>query len=149
MTSSGLKIDVAKNPARIGSCNTSLETTSQPRGDFLRKKVYVKESTFAPPHRVKRCLPPVLSAFRKTDIFCSETRDRAVLALTSPHTQLRPRAKATWSPPWQIRLDVERTICRGYSSYLVHLFRPICVEQNSDVDRIGDLVFIRDMIEEK
>ena len=45
----GIVIDIANKQARIGSCNATASITAKPRGEFVRRKVYVKESTFVAP----------------------------------------------------------------------------------------------------
>ena len=52
----GIVIDVANKQARIGSCKATAKVTAKPRGEFVRKRVYVSESTFVPP-RTEMMLP--------------------------------------------------------------------------------------------
>ena len=46
-----ITIDVAKKSASIGSCgDCTVEVSCRPRGEYLRKKVFLKESVTVPPH---------------------------------------------------------------------------------------------------
>ena len=46
----GIIIDIANKKARINSCSTIINITARSRGEFVRRKIYIKLSIFVPPH---------------------------------------------------------------------------------------------------
>ena len=46
----GIVIDVANKKARINNCSITIDITARLRGDFIRRKIFVKSSVFVSPH---------------------------------------------------------------------------------------------------
>ena len=43
-------INVVNKKARINNCSTTINITTRPRGEFIRRKIYIKSSIFMSPH---------------------------------------------------------------------------------------------------